>query len=56
MEMTLIKSLHSGDPDVIQTSGLFWSMNLQELIGLHPSEIPWEEELMHWGSNVEVPG
>jgi hypothetical protein len=38
--MTLVKSLYSGDPDVIQTRGLASGSglpHLQGLFGLHPS-------------------
>ncbi len=58
--MTLVKSLYSGDPDVIRNtrtcevpdvhSGL---QHLQGLFGLLPSLSPYAWH-MHWGAHVEV--
>ncbi len=41
MEMTLVKSLHSGDPDVPddQAAGRYLADALQLLFGLHPRAV-----------------
>ncbi len=58
-EMIFVKSLHSGDSNVIQTSGLasaylFRGRILQVLFGLVKVHVK-KNTFMHLGSHVEVP-
>jgi len=39
MKITLVKSLHSGDRDVILAAGRCFADALQVLFGLHPSAV-----------------
>jgi hypothetical protein len=55
MDMTLVKSLHSGDPDVPDdlAAGRHLADALQLLFGLHPRAVHLCSciflKLMHWG-------
>ncbi len=58
MVMTLLMSLHSGDPEVIENADLqvpdYSGVNdLQVIFGLHPSEVQY---MSRWALELEEPG